>query len=221
MRSSASTNRVHRILGDFTHNARSALDHLADALVRANGGTPTTQTQFPICVSPFEWPGQVRRLKGASERHVSMIQAMQPYNRRDRYGWHTVWEAMGDPLAIVNRLSNVDKHRVLNATPAVVTGVTWDVKPVQDIGWVQKNMVEISDKSLEDGDVMLRFDVQASGPNPELYLERTDTVEIRIEHRVDLEGTRYAIVGGSLKDALKNIVGDLGNTFKIFVGEFR
>jgi hypothetical protein len=43
------------ILGDAIHNLRSALDHLACELVRANGGTVTDQTAFPIARSkePF------------------------------------------------------------------------------------------------------------------------------------------------------------------------
>jgi hypothetical protein len=43
--------RLSVLLGDFLHNLRSSLDHLAWQLVLANGGTPKSGpggTQFPI-----------------------------------------------------------------------------------------------------------------------------------------------------------------------------
>jgi hypothetical protein len=36
------------IVGDVVHQLRSAVDHIADALVRAAGNTPTTRTVFPV-----------------------------------------------------------------------------------------------------------------------------------------------------------------------------
>ena len=39
------------ILGDLLHNLRSALDHLAWQLVVDGGGTPSQDTNFPVCCS--------------------------------------------------------------------------------------------------------------------------------------------------------------------------
>ena len=36
------------VLGDCAHNLRSALDYLAHELVRANGGNPDEDTEFPV-----------------------------------------------------------------------------------------------------------------------------------------------------------------------------
>jgi hypothetical protein len=104
------------VLGDFAHNAHSALDHLAYRVVMdGNGGKHRDGTQFPILLDPFKWKDAARsRLRGASERHLAIIESQQPYHRPDLYGWHTVWSAIEDPLAVLNRLSIVDKHIVLN-----------------------------------------------------------------------------------------------------------
>jgi hypothetical protein len=210
------------ILGDFAHNARSALDHLADALVRLNNGAPTERTQFPIVLSPFDWLGQLYRLEGVSERHVEFIERLQPYHRPDFYGFSSGLSAIEDPLAILNRLSNVDKHRVLNATPARIGSISWDVRPRRDIEWVNSNKLEVPRDALEDGEVLISFDVRANGPNPELELQRTEVVEISVKHRVTL--TRDGIWTEwdvPLKESVAAILGRLRHIFQVFVAEFR
>lgn len=211
------------LLGDFAHNARSALDHLAEALVVANTGQPgTSKTQFPIVVSPFDWPGQLYRLEGVSERHVRMIESTQPYRRTGFQGWHTGPAALDDPLALLNRLSNVDKHRVLNATPATVRSITWDFKVIRDVSWIDANHIEIPWEELKDGRELLKVRVAASGPNPEVELHRTETIEIQVQHRVDLSPDAYTIwsVNDPVQKATKDILGRLGRIFQAFVGEF-
>jgi hypothetical protein len=79
-------------LGDFAHNARSALDHLAYIVVLANNAGQDEWTQFPIVLSPWEWEVQAERMIGnASDRHKEIIESFQPYHRRDLYGHHSVW----------------------------------------------------------------------------------------------------------------------------------
>jgi len=49
------------IIGDAVHNARSALDHLAFALVEANGGSADENTTFPITDKPEGYGDRLRR----------------------------------------------------------------------------------------------------------------------------------------------------------------
>jgi hypothetical protein len=54
---------VHAVIGDVTHNLRSALDHTANLLVRANGGKPQDGpggTQFPMLM---DRPGKSLRVR--------------------------------------------------------------------------------------------------------------------------------------------------------------
>jgi hypothetical protein len=208
------------ILGDFAHNARAALDHLAYQLVMlGNGGRHEERTQFPIVVCPFQWRTRPKSLKGASDRHIAIIEAFQPYHRQDLYGWYSVWGAIEDPLAILNRLSNVDKHVVLNATPATIQSIGWETHIVRDIDTVGESEAPMG--VLVDDGVMLRVDIVSSGPNPELKLNRSEKVEIRVQHRVDLGPDSYTLLNVPLKESVDAILSRLREIFKVFVGEFR
>jgi hypothetical protein len=208
------------ILGDFAHNARSALDHLAYQVVLAGNGGMDERTQFPIVVCPFEWPNQAKSgIGNASERHIGIIESFQPYHRPDLYGWNSIWGAIDDPLAVLNRLSNIDKHRVLNATPAAISSIGYDVRPVRDIE--STGASQVTWEMLIDGREMLRVNIVSSGPNPELKLERTETVEIRVQYRVDLGPDVYTLKDVPLKESLDAILARLRAIFQVFVGEFR
>lgn len=108
----APTARWSVIIGDIVHNLRSAIDHLAWQLVKANNGTPRTEqprTQFPILLDRLTERGNVRAIEiagGISPAATALVEALQPYNRVDDPTMH--------PLAILNELSNRDKHRQLN-----------------------------------------------------------------------------------------------------------
>jgi hypothetical protein len=95
--------RLSVLCGDVVHNLRSALDHLANCLVVANEGTPKEGpggTQFPIA-SPEKASIADIEGRGVSDNAMGLVRDVQP-------------RAPSDPLAILNGLSNVDKHRTLN-----------------------------------------------------------------------------------------------------------
>lgn len=55
------------LIGDIVHNARSALDHLAYALVIRDGGTPDEHTYFPITDQATGFGNRLRSsLRGAT-----------------------------------------------------------------------------------------------------------------------------------------------------------
>lgn len=101
------------VVGDWAHNVRSALDHLAWQLVLANGGTPLAGargTQFPILV-PSEgdppWNPDARKpaiVGGIDDEALQIVEAVQPNQ------W-PVW--FDHPLRALHYLSNTDKHRTL------------------------------------------------------------------------------------------------------------
>ena len=104
-------------VGQIGTNARSALDYLVHELVVEGGGRPDTRTQFPISESKEGYwlpksKGGVsyrdRCLRGVEEQLRTHIDAVQPYHQGQR--------AYRDPLAILAKLTNRDKHRT--AIPA-------------------------------------------------------------------------------------------------------
>lgn len=100
--------RLSILVGDVVHNARSAIDHLAWALVRFNRRTPSRKCSFPICddEDAFNERG-VKIIAGVGRRAESIIRGLQPYQLKA--------DAHGHPLWLLQYLSNADKHRQLNA----------------------------------------------------------------------------------------------------------
>src|SRR5438067_10019193 len=98
--------RYSNIVGDCISNLRAALDHLVTQLVIANGGSPTRNHQFPIYDSGADFDRAMRsRLAGVAAGHVEIIRAAQPF---------TAGASAAKPraLAVLNDLSNRDKHRM-------------------------------------------------------------------------------------------------------------
>ena len=95
--------------GDCLHNLRAALDHLAWELVIEAGNTPRTArpaTQFPILTKRREKNGEVLPAvihPGVSKAAEALVERLQPYNAGGDPTQH--------PLAVLNQLENIDKHR--------------------------------------------------------------------------------------------------------------
>ncbi len=107
------------IAGDFTHNIRSALDYLAWQLVILAGNTPTKRTQFPIFSLPDHFTKRSGPMtEGMRPDHVTLLESLQPYHAS---------RLEVAPLAVLNTLSNRDKHRVLSAPLSTISAVGWDV----------------------------------------------------------------------------------------------
>ena len=88
------------IAGDAVHNLRTALDHLACALVTAGGASPTRSTQFPFTNGPVGIGKAIRQsLAGASRDSRRFVKRLRPYG-----GGSAV-------LAQINSLDNTDKHQ--------------------------------------------------------------------------------------------------------------
>lgn len=107
------------ILGDFLHDLRSGLNHLAFELVRVVGAlTPAVEenVQFPIYDKPPKagviFQQRVAKvLPGVGPDPLAIIERHQPYNRPD--------------LGRLGTLSNQDKHRI----PVLMLSRTMSVMP--------------------------------------------------------------------------------------------
>ncbi len=109
--------------GEVVHHLRSVLDNLADALVRAAGNQPTRGTYFPI--ARRRPSAGVRVQGGVAGPALKDIEALQPY--------HHVKDPAAHPLAVLQHLSNADKHRRLQLTVAKLVGPR--VALVSPSGW--------------------------------------------------------------------------------------
>jgi hypothetical protein len=114
--------RVAVVLGDIVHSLRSALDQLAWQLVLSHSGRP----RKPTHKTSIEFPIKYRRKALASTYTFSkiapsdrtMLNNAQPYKGPGNPKLHG--------LAIIQQLSNRDKHRVLN--PILVSTTNFTVR---------------------------------------------------------------------------------------------
>jgi hypothetical protein len=97
------------IIGDCLHNLRCALDNLVLELAIAFSKGPVsskieTDSGFPIFIEKN--PGKLdNMLGGINPRAKAIIEGLQPYTRGERL-------AKTDPLWWLNKLNNMDKHRL-------------------------------------------------------------------------------------------------------------
>jgi len=162
------------VVGEILFNLRSALDHLAWQLVIFDGKTPGYQTQFPIRTSPLNRAG-VRtptqlNPEVDSPDILRLLEEVQPYVGVQG-GPQDYWI---DPLWILGRLNNIDKHRLLLVVLCIldVSEMWWGLPadfPSPD--------VEINPNALRDGDPVIWFDFHGrelpSGFDPHPALQIT------------------------------------------------
>jgi hypothetical protein len=128
---------ISAIAGDFFANIRSVLDYTVWQLVLNNPpNEPGPSNQFPITNSPEKFSDQIgrKRLRGVSEEAATVIETLQPYRDRD------------NPLGILDKLVNIDKHRTLN----VVSVVADNTEVVSQSG---EFSLVLGDEELRDGEV--------------------------------------------------------------------
>jgi hypothetical protein len=107
------------LIGDCVHNARSALDHLAVALVVHGGGSPTQYTAFPVGRDEPDFVSRLQsRLNGASQSAIEIIRKLKPYGGADSaiYNLHCI--------------DIIDKHESLIPVAAAhsMWGFQWDIR---------------------------------------------------------------------------------------------
>jgi hypothetical protein len=102
---------VPLILGDAVHNMRAALDLMACEIVTIAGGTPSKHCNFPIRDTKQELIGTVNggEIKIAGNDICDLIvNVIKPYIGGN------------DPIWGLNKIDNIDKHRLLNPTVGII-----------------------------------------------------------------------------------------------------
>lgn len=158
------------IAGDAIHNLRTALDHLAHQLVFLTGGSPNTDTAFPIQERPARSRWRRRKLlpdinPGVTDQMRGLLKSIQPYERRDTFG---------RGLKALKDLDNIDKHRVLLsvATSSRRNSTTYDPghpPPEPDITWTRKPLQHGKEIAI------LVYEVPLPEPDPNLVFHAQPT----------------------------------------------
>jgi hypothetical protein len=119
--------RLSAIVGDVLQNARAALDCAVFAVATATAPRPLTESEkrdlgFPVVDRPSKFDAAVsagRQLRYVPQSAVDIIRTRQPFCNAvmlDMREGSTEWNEVikSDPLWVLTRLSNIDKHRSLH-----------------------------------------------------------------------------------------------------------
>jgi hypothetical protein len=145
------------IIGEIAHGLRSALNNLATALSR----TPDADGDFPIFTDEADFLARGKpKTKELRAEHRRAIECLQPYNRR---------EPDETPLAILNRLARMDKHR--SGTFKVILNVfgNFHFQAIRDIAGYGESVLYAG--VMENGDPLAEVEVIPDGPQPELHIK--------------------------------------------------
>ena len=106
---------ISLLLGDALHNLRSALDHLAHAIVRPTTPTAIKDTFFPIADTADGYCSMAGAcIKGIRQPCRQIFDRIQPY-KGGGFG-HYLWQ--------LNKLDVIDKHRLLLTVSFAPSGRT-------------------------------------------------------------------------------------------------
>lgn len=154
------------VLGEMMFDLRSALDHLAHALVIAGGGTPTGRTEFPIFRKADD-SAVARKLRGASGKVLALIESFQPYVTRPGV------TPERNPLWVVHELNRLDKHRQLHVVRGFAGQAQFDV-PAELVG----STIRMYYQPLYDGTPVMT--IRTGEPHDSVNMQPKVTTEIQV-----------------------------------------
>lgn len=182
------------LLGDFLHNLRSVLDHLAWQLVVANGNKPG-RPLFPITLDPawFDSKG-TEHLTGVHPDAIAAIRALQPFDSSftGRKSLHPLW--------LLSELDNVDKHRLVHILTFMPTESTLRFAPEHIIPDENVEMFDLSDRPIENGTKVARVRFHR---HPKLEVNSTLTMNVLIEETRETPRLEWGVL-----DAMRDSVDD-------------
>lgn len=119
-------------IGEIVHNLRSALDHAVwELYVLTNKQPPPTRSknQFPIfeLQDGFDKRGRTEFLRGIRADAVDLIRTEQPFPKEEG----GTGERDRSPLWHLKVLSDIDKHRTLHVTGAMVESFNFVFPPLK------------------------------------------------------------------------------------------
>ena len=119
------------LIGDVLYHQRASLDYTVCELARYNKQVVDDRIEYPIFVNRDDFrnpvsgnltPAIQKRIGLLAPQHQAIIESQQPF--QGRYG-----DPEDDPLAILYRLSNFDRHQFLHLTSIITKTSFHDFSP--------------------------------------------------------------------------------------------
>jgi hypothetical protein len=190
------------IIGDAVHCLRSALDQLATALWTDK---PTSATRFPICRTTREWVVDAPRMYwSVPSDYVAAFNRAQPYHRGDAANMH--------PLAILNELWNLDKHRAVPAAALVSSHI--DVTVEKAVGVSIGRFRTFPGRPLKKGTVIAEATFTHDGhtPDPDVHLKANARARVgfgTVERASSISGKPVSKTFEDLLGAVSRVLQDI------------
>jgi hypothetical protein len=159
-------------------NLRTTLDYLVWQLVLVGGSRPGRRTGFPVVRREKDWDVQSKAaLRGVAPEWVEEIELRQPFHRPDLPAFH--------PLAILDHVSNLNKHRFLPAAVVSVEqlNVLINIKPV--VGEALETQDHI-DRPISPGGELARFRAE-SGEYLDVAVNQAPRVRLSFDDGLDYD----------------------------------
>lgn len=140
------------LIGEVVHNLRSALDHA----VYAAAESPDGKTAFPVITDPAKWDGRsvARKLRSVPPAAVEIVKRVQPFVAAAQH------DPAEHPLALLERLWNHDKHRMLQTAVMAVSGAAPGFRGSGTSGFGTLREVSAAFGPLREGDPFVRFTLE-------------------------------------------------------------
>jgi hypothetical protein len=156
-------------IGDALQNMRAALDHFAYEL-SSPSAQKSGKTAFPIYTDECQFKvNGVPRIKTITGHGRAFIECLQPYAASEIPG--------DDPLEVLRKLSNLDKHRLLVPVIAAVS---------DQESWVGSTNAEIRFRYLHRGPVehdakIVAFTVTPKDPSVGMEVQPSSGLQIQLD----------------------------------------
>jgi hypothetical protein len=198
------------IMGEILYNLRSALDHLAWALVEPY---QTTKTEFPIfgkkngsdgflAQAPTKLPGLQQGKPGAWD----IIEKLQPY-----HGGGTKWDPATDtgpdPLWTLHELNNIDKHRHPFVSTSAPQQATWGGMTGPGVG-LPEYLPAPDRLDFVDNNRVATF--RLTDPHPEVDLQAEFALNVFFDKVASPNTPATEILGGLAHYVQTRVIGPLG-----------
>jgi hypothetical protein len=119
------------VLGEVLYDLRSALDHAIYELTILNCGTELDGTEFPVFSDEARFRDKKKgtgeptkisglyRIRGLTKKTQAVIESLQPFSIKNAPAGHLC------TVALLNEMSNIDKHRALHICRRRHSGNIW------------------------------------------------------------------------------------------------
>jgi len=171
-------------LGDVVGNYRSALDHLAWAVVMQGTrgdslkAAEARRIYFPVVEREGDFTDRTKTLLGARSEDLAIFRSYQPFAGEDPDPNHC--------MVILNVCSNLDKHKALQPMPIAVSQSELTVNHLEDCEISGDKFSVVRSDPLKPNAEIGRIPVNPTGPHPRAFMNGRFGLDITIDHRVRL-----------------------------------